>query len=217
VDFQMAAQKQIETHPEYPWNHFVEHGGFYLIDFQRNSGQPHLTVRPPSALPWLQAESFPLHGYTARMFPAIVTDQVIRDVITELRANDRLPSGAQLRATLKHRFGSPGGVARVYRLLAQARTQLSPTPVASDTELRQAELQTLRERAERAEAREEIHQSHWAMEVDRLRQRVAALEPLAERAAPALESAALLKRQLQAAEARIAALERQLIEKPSNG
>ena len=63
------------------------------------------------------------------------------------------------------------------------------------------ELQGMRERAERAEQREETHQSRWAAEVDQLRLQVKGFKPLAQQARQALDSVGLLRRQLQAAEA----------------
>jgi hypothetical protein len=145
------------------------------------------------------------------MFPTHVSDANIRAVIRELTRGSELPSGALLRAVLHQRYGSRGGVTRIYRLLAQARTQLIPPPKPEPSALLQAELQRLRERAQRAEQREEAHQSRWAVEVDSLRVKVAALEPLAQQAHTALETLTLVRRELQAAYIRIATLEQQLL------
>ena len=146
------------------------------------------------------------------MYPPHVTDDEIRTVIRELAVGERLPSGALLRAVLKQRFGSPGGVTRIYRLLSKAHAKISVVRNVDAAEVLERELQAMRERAERAEKREEAHQSRWAGEVDQLRLKVAAFEPQAQQARKALDSVGLLKRQLQAAEARIAMLEQQLIE-----
>jgi hypothetical protein len=146
------------------------------------------------------------------MYPPHVTDEQIRTLIRELAVGEHLPSGALLRAVLKRRFGSPGGVSRIYRLLSKARVKQSVVRNVDAAELLERELQAMRERAERAEQREEAHQSRWAVEVDQLRLKVAAFEPLAQQARKALDSDGLLRRQLQAAEARIAVLEQQLIE-----
>jgi hypothetical protein len=151
------------------------------------------------------------------MYPPHVSDQAIHATIRELMEEGRLPSGAKLRAVLKARFGSPGGVSRVYRLLSNTRTRLAAPRIAPAAEVLEGELRAVRERAERAEKREEAHQTRWAMEVDQLRMKVAMLEPLAHEARAAQEAALLLRRQLQAAEARVAALEQQLLERVGRG
>ena len=151
------------------------------------------------------------------MYPPHVTDDDIRTLISELAVGERLPSGALLRAVLKQRFGSPGGVTRIYRLLSNARSDSSVVRKVEPAEVLERELQAMRERAERAERREETHQSRWAVEVDQLRLDVAAFKPLALQARQALETVGLLRRQLQAAEARIAILEQQLIEANGRG
>jgi hypothetical protein len=151
------------------------------------------------------------------MYPPHVTDDEIRAVIRELAVGEQLPSGALLRAVLKQRFGSPGGVSRIYRLLSMARTKHFVVRNVDAAEVLERELKVVRDRAERAEQREEAHQSRWAVEVDQLRLKVSAFEPLALQARKALDSVALLRRQLQAAEARIATLEQQLIEANGRG
>jgi hypothetical protein len=159
----------------------------------------------------LKRKAFRLR-YTRGMYPTRVSDQLIRRVIDELSVEECLPSGALLRSVLKQRFGSPGGVARVYRLLSEARRKQAPPRPLEAAEVLEVELKAMRERAERAEQREEAHQTRWAVEVDQLRQKVALYEPLVGQARAAVESVGLLRRQLQAAEARIAALEQELIE-----
>jgi hypothetical protein len=68
----------------------------------------------------------------------------------------------------------------------------------------------MRKRAERSEMREQAHQSQWGMEIDRLRLRLQALEPLAARANH--DPTVLLRQQLRVAEQRAAQLEEQLLE-----
>jgi hypothetical protein len=166
---------------------------------------------------FLKRKAFRLGGTLCEMYPPHVTDDVIRTLISELAVGERLPSGAMLRAVLKQRFGSPGGVTRIYRLLANARSRNTVVRKAEPPEVLERELQGMRERAERAEQREEVHQSRWAAEVDLLRRQVEEFKPLAHQARPALDSVGLLRRQLQAAEARIAMLEQQLIEANGRG
>jgi hypothetical protein len=165
----------------------------------------------------LKRKAFRLRGTLGEMYPPHVTDAEIRTVISELAVGERLPSGALLRAVLKQRFGSPGGVARIYRLLSNARANRSVVRKVETADVLERELQGMRERAERAEQREETHQSRWAAEVDQLRLQVEAFKPLAQQARQALDSVGLLRRQLQAAEARIAMLEQQLIEANGRG
>ena len=123
-----------------------------------------------------------------------------------------LPSGASVRAALNSRFGSRGGVERIYRLLADERQRLTPIPEPGSLEALQREVQALRERAERAEYREEAHQSHWAEEVDRLRMQTQGLGSLGHSGRMDGEGIDLLRHQLRAAEQRSAVLEEQLIQ-----
>jgi len=132
-------------------------------------------------------------------------------VIRELTVENILPAGAAVRRALESRFGSRGGVARIYRLLAEEGVRLRPPPNPSSVEALQRELQAMRNRADRAEHREEAHQTRWAEEIDRLRLKVAALEPVAQQARIARDTNELLRHQLQAAELRAAQLEAQLM------
>jgi hypothetical protein len=160
----------------------------------------------------LKRNAFRLGSTLRDMYPPHVTDETIQKVISELAVGERLPSGALLRAVLKQRFGSPGGVARIYGLLSKARAKRSVVRNVDAAEVLERELKVIRERAERAEQREAAHQSRWAVEVDQLRLKVRASEHLVQQAGQALESVGLLRRQLQAAEARIAMLEQRLAE-----
>jgi polyhydroxyalkanoate synthesis regulator phasin len=162
----------------------------------------------------IQAESFPLGEYTTAMYPPHVSDQEIKHVIRELTVEERLPSGAQLRAVLRARFGSRGGVSRIYRLLANARVvqkRVVPSEPGDVGKL-EREVESLRKAVQLAEYREQAHQSRWAMEVDRLRQQVAGLEPLALKTKAAMDTAELLRHQLHAAHVRIAALEQEVLD-----
>jgi hypothetical protein len=165
----------------------------------------------------MKRKAFRLGGTLNEMYPPHVTDDDIGALISELAVGERLPSGALLRAVLKQRFGSPGGVTRIYRLLSNARSKLSVVRKVEPADVLERELQVMRERAERAERREEVHQSRWAAEVDQLRLQVEGFKPLAQQARQALDSVGPLRRQLQAAESRIAMLEQQLIEANGRG
>jgi len=153
------------------------------------------------------------------MYPPHVTDQDITLLIKELTVGDRPPSGARLRAALQERFGSRGGVSRIYRLLAAASANQSvPQSITrGDVGRLHHELESLREALKLADYREQTHQSRWAMEVDRLRQQVATMEPLALKTKAALDTAELLRHQLHASHVRIAALEQQLLDAQAKG
>jgi hypothetical protein len=145
------------------------------------------------------------------MHPPRVSSAEVRAVIRELMVGKTLPSGAAVRATLDARFGSRGGVERIYRLLADERRRLTLPPEPGSVEALQRELQAMRERAERAEDRERAHQTHWGMEIDRLRMKLQALEPQAIQGRRDREGTELLRHQLHAAEQRAAELEEQLL------
>jgi hypothetical protein len=144
------------------------------------------------------------------MFPRIRTVEV-QTVIRELTVGSTLPAGAVVRRALESRFGARGGVARIYRILGDERRRLIPVAEPGSVEVLQRELAAMRERAERAEVREEAHQSHWAGEVDRLRMKLQALEPQSIQGRRDREGTELLRHQLRAAEQRAARLEEQLL------
>jgi len=146
------------------------------------------------------------------MHPPKASDAEVVAVIRTLSVGNALPSGAALRAALKIRYGSRGGVARIYRLLGEERRRLKPPAQPGSVDSLRQELMVMQGRAERAEERELAHQSRWAMEIDQLRQKVAALEPLAHQARVDRELNERLRQQLQAAEQRTARLEQQLIQ-----
>jgi hypothetical protein len=145
------------------------------------------------------------------MHPPRVSDAEVRAVIRELTVDKTLPAGAAVRRALESCFGSRGGVARIYRLLVEEGVRPIPPPEPGSVEALRGELQGMRERAERAEEREEAHQTRWAEEIDRLRLKVAALEPAAHQARIVRDTNELLRHQLQAAELRAAQLEAQLM------
>lgn len=140
-----------------------------------------------------------------------VLNHDVRAMIRVMTVGAVLPSGAAVRAALATRFGSRGGVARIYRLLAEEGARLAPAPEAGSLESLQQEVRVLRETLARTEAREDAHQTYWAEQVDRLRQKVQMLEPLAQEAQIAGDVHKLLRHQLQAAELRAARLEEKVL------
>jgi hypothetical protein len=105
----------------------------------------------------------------------------IRGTCRELIARGQNPSGRALRRELSDRFGAVGNTARVFQIWreeARATNSVPPSPtLPTDLVELQRRLKLAEEsaaenlaRAERAEYREQAHQDHWAMEIDRLRQ-----------------------------------------------
>jgi hypothetical protein len=114
-----------------------------------------------------------------------LSDQRIRATCRELFKKHGTVSGRRLSAELRARFGAVGKTTRVFQIW---REECARPPASSNLGL-QADLVLLQKRVEAAEAvaaenlkraelaefRERAHQDHWAVEVDRLRQEVAAL------------------------------------------
>jgi hypothetical protein len=123
----------------------------------------------------------------------------IRSTCRELIARGKLVSGRRLRRELAERFGAVGNTARVFQIWREETREgatIAPPPASPfdatlprdvtlprdavlpfDVIELQRRLQIAEAaagdnlaRAERAEFREQAHQDHWAMEVDRLRQ-----------------------------------------------
>lgn len=141
------------------------------------------------------------------MYPPIITDEAIRTVIRELCAAGSFPSGAQVRRTLMQRFGSPAGVARLYRLLAAERARVTPPSVSViEGQLLAQDSLNLREQLSRLREREEAHQVYWTRELGQLRQQVQGLEELI-RGAASSSIPERLRAQVQAAEVRAGQLE----------
>jgi hypothetical protein len=113
-----------------------------------------------------------------------LSDQRIRATCRELVKKHGSVSGRQLSEELRRRFGAVGKTMRVFRIwreecvAAPANLKLPADLVSLQRRVEAAEAvaaEYLR-RAEVAEFRERAHQDHWAAEVDRLRQEVAALK-----------------------------------------
>jgi hypothetical protein len=120
----------------------------------------------------------------------------IRSTCRELIARGKLISGRRLRRELAERFGAVGNTARVFQIWREETREVASVPPprassfdaalprdAADSALPSDVIELQRRlqiaevaaadnlaRAERAEFREQAHQDHWAMEVDRLRQ-----------------------------------------------
>jgi hypothetical protein len=110
-----------------------------------------------------------------------LADQRIRSTCRELLASGNPISGRRLRRELRERFGAVGKTARVFQIWREESAATLVPEVAPDVAQMTARLHAaetiateMRARAERAELREEAHQAHWAMEVDRLREQLRA-------------------------------------------
>ena len=106
-----------------------------------------------------------------------LSERRIRNTCRELLAERGKLSGRQLRRVLKERYGAAGKTERIFQIWREETGQgatVVPAIGAREMEERMvaAESQAAENlaRAERAEYREQAHQDHWAMEVDRLRQ-----------------------------------------------
>ena len=106
------------------------------------------------------------------MYPPKVEDKEVLTVIRDLSVGGALPSGAAVRAALARRYGSRGGVTRIYRLLADERTRRGTTALSSvGAALLEQENRNLRELLQHQRQREDAHQAYWNREVGRLRER----------------------------------------------
>jgi hypothetical protein len=145
------------------------------------------------------------------MYPPKVEDKEVLTVIRDLSVGGALPSGAAVRAALARRYGSRGGVTRIYRLLADERTRRGTTALSSvGAALLEQENRNLRELLQHQRQREDAHQAYWNREVGRLRERVSALEPVVQQAAARGDVTEALKQDVQGAETRAGQLEVQL-------
>ena len=114
-----------------------------------------------------------------------LSDLQIRSTCRALLKNNLYISGRQLRRELQNRFDAVGKTERVFQIWreesreSQRAANLSalPTDVAElQRRLQAAETQAAAnlKRAELAEYREQAHQDHWALEIDKLRQELQA-------------------------------------------
>ena len=147
--------------------------------------------------------------------PPRLPDIAILELIQELRGQNAVLTGTQLRDELRRRHGTPCGVARIYRLLhaANAPVVTAPSPptavAAGDSDLH-VELAAALERARLAEYREEHHQARWAGEIHELREQVRTLRDAAHRLTILERDVLDRSRELAAAYRQIADLETQL-------
>jgi hypothetical protein len=106
----------------------------------------------------------------------------IRATCRELLKQKQKTSGRALCQELRARFGAVGKTTRVFQIWREETAALAAADLPDELALLKAKLKAAEaaaaeylKRAELAEFREQAHQDHWALEVDRLRQEVAAL------------------------------------------
>jgi hypothetical protein len=138
-----------------------------------------------------------------------LTDHLIRATCQDLMSSGQRVTGRALRRALRERFGAAGKTSRVFGIWREEMLAQSPVPrpdVPIDTqELQQrlmaAEASTAEAlaRAERAEYREQAHQDHWAVEIDRLREELRARPKLYADLRAAQEEVLRLRAELNAA------------------
>jgi hypothetical protein len=135
-----------------------------------------------------------------------LADHHIRSTCRELIASGRGVTGRVLRQALRQRFGAVGRTARVFRILREEsipdlRPKESSDPAELERRLQVAEAAAADNlaRAERAELREQSHQEHWAMEIDRLREQLRAQPQYAQEIRLLQDRVMRLTAELQAA------------------
>jgi hypothetical protein len=106
-----------------------------------------------------------------------IAEHRIRSTCRELMASGGRVTGRGLRRELRIRYGAVGKTARVFEIWREELAASQAPVIAPDVAQMAARLQAAETtaaealaRAERAELREQAHQDHWAMEIDRLRQ-----------------------------------------------
>jgi hypothetical protein len=135
----------------------------------------------------------------------------IRSTCRELIAVGDRVTGRGLRRALRERFGAVGRTARVFQILREeVLRKLKPAVPADaadlESRLRVAEAAAAENqaRAERAEFREQSHQEHWAMQIDRLREQLRAQPTYATEIRELRSQVLRLSAELQAARSLLA-------------
>lgn len=140
-----------------------------------------------------------------------LADHRIRSTCRELIAGGGQVTGRALRRALRERFGAVGRTARVFQILREEALASSTPTVPSDLADLKSRLQVAeaaaaenQARAERAEYREQAHQEHWAMEIDRLREQLRAQPTYAAEIRELQSQVLRLSAELQAARSQLA-------------
>lgn len=108
-----------------------------------------------------------------------LTDATIGSLIREFVEQGKAVTGVSVRKELRLRFGKPGGVSRIYRLIQTTvpRGQSITQPTVNDSEQSLideiAQLKKLLAEANAARDYAERQEAYWIMQVDAMRQRLA--------------------------------------------
>lgn len=131
-----------------------------------------------------------------------LSDAQIRGVIESLHNADQKITGLAVRTELRRRFGMPGGVERIYRLISEVQSAAHPDHQLELNDaivLLKQQLAEAVQRAELAEYREQAHQEKWAMEIDLLRQQLRSAHVDARKLSEAQNQVLELRRELHRA------------------
>lgn len=113
-----------------------------------------------------------------------LSEATLRALARELLGSAPACTGRHFRRMAQARFTAAGNTARMFRIWREERERwiesrrITPagdeSVAALGTRMRaaQEEADAQRARAERAEYREQAHQDHWALEIDRLREQL---------------------------------------------
>jgi hypothetical protein len=111
-----------------------------------------------------------------------LSEQRIRTTCRDLLKEGRRISGRALCQELRARYGAVGKTARVFQIWREENAALATAELPGELALLEARVKAAEgaaaeylKRAELAEFREQAHQDHWALEVDRLRQELVTL------------------------------------------
>lgn len=172
--------------------------------------------RPFGSQPAANGSAAPLEirlSVSFRRMNQQLAEHRIRSTCRELIATGSPVTGRAVRRVLRDRFGAVGRTARVFQILreeaaAMARPAVPPDVAELERRLQVAEAAALENqaRAERAEYREQAHQDHWAIEIDRLREDLKARPKYAVEIRALQDQVLRLTAELQAARSQLADL-----------
>jgi len=138
-----------------------------------------------------------------------LSEQRIRSTCRDLLARQGIVSGRRLREELRERFGAVGKTARVFAIWREEVALAAVPPDLAELKARltvaEAAAAENSARAARAEYREQRHQDHWAMEIDRLREQLRAQPKYAAEIRVLQDQVLRLSAELQAARSQLAA------------
>jgi hypothetical protein len=141
------------------------------------------------------------------MYPPKVTDEQLRELIRELTIDGHGPSGRAVRTALKQRYGSRGGVGRIYRVLAAMHPMSASSSGSShwavvNEKLQQAEIQNLRQQVQAVKQQDDRHRAYWQWRIKELQLEVQKLKLHVHTGLGNAEAAGTALKEVQATELR---------------